>query len=175
MRTAEEAMGRVFGLDSSGWARHANPWSVYTRIPAPVLLAAAVWTREWIGWWSLAPVALVCLWIGVNPRAFPPPADLRAWASRSVLGENFWSARSTTPVPERHRVAPLVLSALSAAGLPFIVWGLIAAEPWILATGLVTQTTGKLWFLDRMVWLHDDMTALGHTPPAVADRKPARS
>jgi hypothetical protein len=26
---------------------------VYTRIPIPVLLVAAVWSRQWIGWWCL--------------------------------------------------------------------------------------------------------------------------
>ena len=158
MATLEDKMGRAFGLDGAGWARHANPWSVYTRIPIPVLLAAAVWTREWIGWWSLAPVAAVCVWIAVNPRAFPPPAGLNAWASRSVLGETHWSARRSTAIPARHRTAPIILTAINTAGLPFIVWGLVAADFWILAFGLAVQTAGKLWFLDRMVWLYDDMT-----------------
>jgi hypothetical protein len=36
------------------------------------------------------------------------------------------------------------------------------ANPW---SGLAIQSAGKLWFLDRMVWLHDDMVALGYTPP----------
>lgn len=165
MATIEDRMGRTFGLDAAGWARHANPWSVYTRIPVPVLLAGAVWTREWIDWWCLALVAVVCVWAAVNPRAFPPPADLDAWASRAVLGETFWNDRAATPVPRRHRVAPFVLTALNTAGLPLIVWGLVAADVWILVTGLVVQSAGKLWFLDRMVWLHDDMVALGHTPP----------
>ena len=108
---------------------------------------------------------MVCIWVVVNPRAFPPPADMRSWASRSVLGETFWTDRRATPVPARHRLAPFVLTLLSAAGLPFIVVGLVLPDGWVLATGLVLQMTGKLWFLDRMVWLHDDMAAMGHTPP----------
>lgn len=162
--TIEDRMGQVFGLDSAGWARHANPWSVYTRIPTVALLATAVWTRQWIGWWCLMPVAAVCLWIAVNPRAFPPPADLTAWASRSVLGETYWSARKSTPIPARHRVIPAVLTVVNTAGLLFIVWGLVASDLWILLFGLAVQTAGKLWFLDRMVWLQDDMAALGFTP-----------
>ena len=170
MTAVNDRMGRAFGLDAAGWARHANPWSVYTRIPVPVLLAAAVWTREWLGWWCLLPVAAVCVWAAVNPRAFPPPADLDAWASRGVLGETFWNDRKATPVPVRHRVAPSVLIAVNTAGLPLIVWGLVAPDFWILATGLVVQSAGKLWFIDRMVWLYDDMVALGHTPPPLRER-----
>jgi len=170
MDTIEDRMGRAFGLDAAGWARHANPWSVYTRIPVPVLLAAAVWTHEWIGWWCLIPVVAVGVWAAVNPRAFPPPADLDAWASRGVLGETFWSARKVTPIPRTYRVAPVVLTALNTAGLPFIIWGLVAADLWILAIGLVIQSAGKLWFIDRMVWLHDDMVTLGHTPPPLQNR-----
>jgi len=78
--TMQAKAAGLFGLDSDGWARHANPWSVYTRIPIPVLLAGAVWTRTWIGRRSLVPVALVCVWTVVNPRAFPPPRSLDRWA-----------------------------------------------------------------------------------------------
>jgi hypothetical protein len=169
MATIETRMSKAFGLDDAGWSRHANPWSVYTRIPVPPLLAGAVWTREWIGWWCLIPVAIVVVWTKMNPTAFPPPANLDAWASRSVLGETFWSDRKNTPIPERHRRAPIVLIILNTIGLPFIVWGLVVADPWILALGLVVQSTGKLWFIDRMVWLYDDMTALGHVAPPLAE------
>jgi hypothetical protein len=58
-----------------------------------------------------------------------------------------------------------VLTVINRAGLPLIVWGLVVNDIWILITGLVIQSAGKLWFLDRMVWLHDDMVALGHAPP----------
>jgi hypothetical protein len=34
---------KAFGLsDADAWRRHANPWSVYTRIPVPLLLTAAI-------------------------------------------------------------------------------------------------------------------------------------
>jgi hypothetical protein len=79
MTTINDRMSHAFGLDATGWTGHANPWSVYTRIPVPVLFAAAVWAREWLGWWCLLSVAAVCLWAAVNPRAFPPPADLDSW------------------------------------------------------------------------------------------------
>jgi hypothetical protein len=151
-------LATAFGLTGAdAWRRHANPWSVYTRIPIPVLLTGAIWTRAWIGWWSLVPVAAVVVWTMINPRVFAPPRSMDSWASRSVLGEKYWSARKDSPIGERHRVAPIVLSAISAAGVPFWAWGLIVLEVWITAFGLAVQMFGKLWFLDRMALLYDDV------------------
>jgi uncharacterized protein DUF6653 len=160
----EARAAELFGLDGDGWARHANPWSVYTRIPIPVLLCAAVWSRARIGRWSLVPVALVCGWTVVNPRAFPPPRSLDHWASRAVLGETVWAARKEVPVPPRHRVAPNVLAGVSALGVPFVVRGLVVRDGWLVAFGLAVQLGAKLWFLDRMVLLADDAAAAGPTP-----------
>jgi Family of unknown function (DUF6653) len=155
--TGQSRLTKAFGLTGAdAWRRHANPWSVYTRIPIPLLLTAAIWTRAWIGWWSLIPVAAVLFWTMINPRVFPPPRSVDSWASRSVLGEKYWSARKEAPIPERHRAAPLVLSVISAAGVPFWVWGLIALDPWITAFGLAVQMLGKLWFLDRMALLYHE-------------------
>ena len=154
----QSRLTKAFGLTGTeAWRRHANPWSVYTRIPIPFLLTAAIWSRALIGWWALLPVAAVALWTMINPRVFPPPPSIDTWATRSVLGERYWSARKDSPIPERHRIAPVVLGAISAAGVPFWVWGLIVLDPWITGLGLAVQTLGKLWFLDRMALLYDDM------------------
>ena len=158
MTSMEQRMARTFGLEGAAWHRHANPWSVYTRIPGLAAVVAAIWTSAWIGWWSLILVGVVCLWLAVNPRVFAPPPSMDHWASKAVLGETYWANRKQVPVPARHRVAPNVLTAINALGLPFIVWGLIAHELWIVMFGLVVQTAGKLWFLDRMALLYDDMT-----------------
>ena len=156
--TGRNRTTKAFGLTGAdAWRRHANPWSVYTRIPIPLLLTAAIWSRTWIGWWSLLPVAAVAVWTMVNPRVFPPAQAITSWASRAVLGEEFWTARKEAPIPERHTVAPLVLSAISAAGVPFWVWGLIVLDPWITAFGVAVQMLGKLWFLDRMALLYDEV------------------
>jgi hypothetical protein len=165
----ESGLAKAFGLQSdAAWRRHANPWSVYTRIPIPVLLVIAIWSRVWIGWWALVPIAACLMWTVLNPRVFPPPHTLDHWASRSVMGETLWANRRSVPVPPRHRRAPLVLAVLSATGLPFLVWGLIALAPWITLVGLVLQTTGKLWFLDRMALLYDDAGEF-RPPPAEQD------
>ena len=159
MATMETKMAAVFGLSGDAWTRHANPWSVYTRIPIPAMLTAAIWTYAWIGWWSLVPVAAVCLWAAVNPRVFPPPTSFDHWASKAVLGETHWAGRKEQPIPPRHRTAPSVLIVINTLGLPFIAWGLVELNPWMALFGLAVHMAGKNWFLDRMALLYDDMTS----------------
>src|SRR5919112_1841935 len=131
MAALEKSMAKAFGLDGGAWLRHANPWSVYTRIPGPAALVAAIWTYAWIGWWCLVPVGVVCGWLAINTRVFTAPRSMDHWASRAVLGETFWVNRKDVPVPARHRVAPHVLMAMNGLGLPFIAWGLITLDVWI--------------------------------------------
>jgi hypothetical protein len=154
-------MAKAFGLEGDGWQRHANPWSVYTRIPIPALLAAAIWTRTRIGWRSLVPVGLVCAWAAINPRAFPPPRSLDHWASKAVLGETYWANRKDAPVPSRHRVAPNVLVMINTLGVPFVARGLVVRDGWMVLFGLAVHMAGKNWFLDRMAILYDDVAPAG--------------
>ena len=93
-----------------------------------------------------------------EPTSVSRPPVAGQLASRAVLGEDVWARRKESPVPARHRVAPLVLGVVSAAGVPFLVWGLIVLDPWITVFGLAVQTTGKLWFIDRMALLYDDVS-----------------
>jgi hypothetical protein len=86
------------------------------------------------------------------------------------MGETLWAKRKSTPLPPRHRTAPLVLGLVSAAGLPFLVWGLVVLDPWITLFGLAVQMTGKLWFLDRMALLYDDVSSAAVPVPPRTDR-----
>jgi hypothetical protein len=80
-------IARLFRMDDEGWRRHANPWSVYTRFAAIPALILAVWSRTWIGWWSLLPIAGVVLWLFINPHLFPPVSSNHSWATRGIYGE----------------------------------------------------------------------------------------
>jgi hypothetical protein len=56
--------------------KHANPWSVWTQFAAIPAFELAVSSREWIGWWSLAGVALVVVWLWLNVHRSPSsPGD----------------------------------------------------------------------------------------------------
>lgn len=94
-----------------------------------------------------------------DPRVFPPARSIDTWASRGVLGEEYWSAHRRNPISAHHRVAPIVLGVMSAAGVPFWAWGLIVLDPWITAFGLAVQMLCKVWFIDRMALLYDDVRA----------------
>jgi hypothetical protein len=157
----DAAMAKAFGLEGDAWQRHANPWSVYTRIPIPPLLAAAIWSRSRLGRRSLIPVAVLCAWTVINPRAFPPPRSMDHWASRGVLGETLWAQRKEIAIPPRHRVAPNVLKAISALGVPFIARGLVVRDGWMVMFGLAVESAGKIWFIDRMALLYDDVVSSG--------------
>ncbi|WP_270938276.1 DUF6653 family protein [Falsiroseomonas oryzae] len=170
--TIEARIARAHRMDDAAWARHANPWSVWTRVPILPLLALAVWSREWIGWWALVPVLLLLAWTWVNPRVFPPPSSLENWGSRAVLGERLWLTRDSVPVPPRHRVLPKALNALAAAGGVLLCVGLAWLLPWATLTGLAVALLAKMWYLDRMTWIvadmADDPRLVAWTAPAAA-------
>jgi hypothetical protein len=153
----DRAVSAAFGMTDEVWRRHANPWSVWTRVPLIPLMALAVWSRVWIGGWALVPFASLVIWTWLNPRIFPPPASTRNWASKGVLGERVWLARDRHPIPDHHRRATILLSVLIFLGTPLLIWGLYALAIWPTLLGAVIIVLCKLWFVDRMVWLYEDM------------------
>lgn len=157
MVTIEKKLGAAFGLDQATWMRHANPWSVWTRNTVLPLLVLAVWSRIWLGWWSLIPVAGAVIWTWLNPRIFPAPPSTNNWASKAVFGERVWLNRNEVPVPVHHRTVPNVLSSVSAIGAVFVIWGVGSLALWPTLFGAALIYLSKLWFLDRMVWLYEDM------------------
>ena len=147
------AAERLMGMDDAVWRRHANVWSVWTRIPIGPLLVLAIYARAWIGWWCLLPIALLLLWNWLNPRVFPAPKRLDSWAARGVMGERLFLARKQRPIPRHHLVAAWTTTAIALAGLPITDFGLWVLNPWATALGAVFMFLGKLWFVDHMVWL----------------------
>jgi hypothetical protein len=90
---------RMMGMNDATWARHSNPLSGWSRVSALPLLALVIWSRVWLGWYSLLLIAVVVLWIWLNPRLFSPPKSDNEWMTQGVLGERIWLARATQPTP----------------------------------------------------------------------------
>jgi hypothetical protein len=159
--TSERRIARLFGLQGDSWQRHANPLSVWTRFAVLPLLALAVWGRDWIGWWSLAAVALVLVFMVVNPLLFGEPRSTRNWASEAVFGEHIWSDRDTVEIPVQFRSSrvPAVTTALQLGGVALLAYGLVELDLLTVLAGLVLAQTAKGWYLDRMVLLFEDMKA----------------
>lgn len=161
----------AFAMTDEVWARHANPWSGWTRFPILPLIALAIWARAWIGGWCLVPIVGLIVWAYVNPRAFPPPADPSGWMSRAVFGERILLNAQAVPIPSHHARATQVLTLLPILGLVPLVYGLWVFDLWAVIAGLVLTIGPKMWFLDRMVWLYDDM-APNHAEYAAWTKKP---
>ena len=149
---------RVMAMDDAAWARHAHPFSVYSRFAVLPLLALAIWSRVWLGVWALGPVVLVLVFTFLNPRLCPPvEGPPEGWAGKGTAGERLWLARRERAVPARHVVPCHLLSGVAVLGLVVCAVALWRLDAGLLLAGLALAMGGKAWFVDRMVWLYEDM------------------
>src|SRR5215204_3136475 len=140
--TLEHRVAKLFGLEGDKWMRHANPWSVGTRFAVLPMLALSVWSRDWIGWWSLVPVTLSVVFLIVNPLLFPPPRSTRNWASKGVFGERVYANRKSVEIPPQFRSrVPTVANTLSGLGMLLLTYGLVVLDPVAVAAALFLQQT----------------------------------
>jgi len=124
------------------FARHANPWSAWTRWASTPLVLVPIWTRRWTH------AALVAFWLAVNPVIFGKPRDQRAWSTRAMLGEELWITR-------RPRDAAMAVSAVTSA---VALGAMIAARrrrliPAVMATAAQMALTLVYW--EQMVRYFD--------------------
>jgi Family of unknown function (DUF6653) len=157
-RTADSRVAQLFGLMGEHWMRHANPISVWTRFTVLSLLALSIWSRDWIGWFSLIPVVLSLVWMMLNPLLFPRPRSTKNWASKGVFGERIYADRNAVEIPKQFKSrVPDVANALAAIGLILLAYGLITLRVLPVVAGVFIANLAKLWYLDRMVLLFEDM------------------
>ena len=156
------AAERLMTMDDRTWDRHANPWSVATRFTCAPLLVLAIWSRDWIGWWALLAFAVAAFWTWYNPRAFSPPSTFDTWAGRGTRGERLYLNRANVAIPVHHAQAATALTVASGVAALVMVYGLIWLDPWATVAGTILSMAFKAWFVDRMAWLYDEMTAQGH-------------
>ncbi len=155
--TIEKVIAKVFSMSDEVWERHANPLSVWTRYSVLPILVFAFWSRVWLGWSSVVCVAVALFWVWLNPRLFQKPKSTNNWASKAVMGERVWLNRKEVGVPEHHKMFPNILSIVAAVGMAFCIYGVVRLYVWPTIFGIALAYLGKSWFLDRMVWLYEDM------------------
>lgn len=144
---------RRFGMSDEVWRRHANPWSVWTRFAAIPALILAIWSRVWLGWYALVPVALVAVWLWLNPRVFAPVEPV-SWAAKGIYGERLW-VHDAERIPARDRVLLRWLAIPGLVGFPLLAWGLYALKVWPTLGGAAIIVIGQLWRIDRMGRIYD--------------------
>ena len=144
-------------MTEESWARHSNPVSVYSRFSCLPLLSISIWLRSYIGYYCLIPIAFSLFWIWYNPRAFRAPSSTNNWASKGTFGERIFLMKESVTIPGHHLKMANILSWLSGLGLPVLIYGLFASDLWIITFGNFLVVFPKAWFVDRMVWIYEDM------------------
>ncbi len=153
----EKQIAQIFNLKGDNWLKHVNPLSVWTRFSTLPFLVLAIWSRVWINWYCLIPITILIVWLIINPTLFKKPKKLDNWASKSVLGERYWSERKKNEVPKHHNTPILILTILQTISGIILIIGLWKLEISLTIMGTITVYLTKMWFLDRMVWVYEDM------------------
>jgi hypothetical protein len=131
-------MSRLALVRRTAFARHANPWSAWTRWTTTPLVLVPVWTRR------RSHAALIGAWLAVNPILFPKVADERNWATRAMLGEELW-------ITSRPKDAATALSVVTSVAAVIV---LVAAHRHRLvpaAAGSAVQMALTLVYWEQMV------------------------
>lgn len=129
---------KVARLRRAVFARHANPWSAWTRWASTPLVLLPVWTRRW------SHAAVMGTWMTLNPVVFREPADDRAWASRALLGEELW-------LIDRPRDAALGVNAAATTAWGIAVLAARRHRPVSAATATAVQMALLLVYWELMV------------------------
>jgi hypothetical protein len=145
----------LFRMTDEAWQRHANPWSVWTRFAAIPAFILAVWSRAWIGWWALVPIAVVVVWLWLNPRAFPAVTEPRSWAAKGIYGEKLWLAQRRN-LPAGYRPVLRFLGVVGGAGFVLLLVGLVTLLVWPTVFGASLIILAQLWRIDRLGRLYDE-------------------
>jgi len=152
----DKFISRLFLPDDDSWLRHANPWSIWTRFATLPFIILAFWSRVWIGWYCVIPVAILIFWVWINPTLFGKPTRYDSWGSKAVLGERMLMKRKETPISNSHRKAVVILNTLQMIGVVILIYGVWQLNVSVTLHGTTFVYLSKMWFLDRMVWLYED-------------------
>lgn len=149
---------QFFRMDDRTWDRHASGLNVWTRFATLPFLFLAGWSHVWIGPWGAgAAVSAVALWLWVNPRLFPLPVRTDTWHAKATFGERVWVNRARVPIPVSHARNAQSLTILTVLGFLSGFYGALANHFWIMLAGALATYVGKVWFLNAMVLLYQDM------------------
>jgi hypothetical protein len=134
-------------IEATMWARHENPWSGWTRVPAGPALVLAVYLR------SKRLLAVVLGWVVVNPFVFSPPdEDIGSWMTRGVRAERWWLDRGNGTMGLGW---PNALNVAGAVAFLAALVGAIARRPRETAVATVLASTLKFAWIEAIARHYD--------------------
>ncbi|OUR95490.1 hypothetical protein A9Q84_16795 [Halobacteriovorax marinus] len=155
-----KTLQKIFYMTDEVWDKHSNPWSVWTRFATLPFVIAAFWSIHYVGKFSVIPIFTSIVWLWLNPRLFSKPTFQTSWASKAVLGEKVWINEDSDKFKAKHSLVLKFTTLISFSGLANLVWGVVNQDIHMTILGTIILYIGKMWFLDRMVWIYDDYSAL---------------
>lgn len=74
------------------------------------------------------------------------------------MGERVYLNRDKVEIPAIH-TSPIysILNSISFMGMLLAIWATITYSIWGAIMGVILAYLGKSWYLDRMVWLFEQM------------------
>lgn len=148
-------------MDDVAWQRHSSPISVYSRFSILPLFTAALAMREYLGWWTLVVLLVISLWTWLNPRLFSAPKTTNNWASMGTFGERIYlNRKNESIIPQHHLIVCKIIIFLQLFGVPFWLYGLYFMDFLLIILSTFWLMFTKTWFVDRMVWLFQDVKDL---------------
>jgi hypothetical protein len=133
-------------LSDKVWARHANPWSGWSRVAIIPVLGLGLYLHSY---WILGAAVL---WAILNPFVFPVPKSVDNWMSKGVLGEQLYFRDGK----RLKKDLPTLLNLCSApAFAAFLYFGWQQQLVPMILAALLSMVL-KFWFVDRMVRLYEE-------------------
>jgi len=126
------------------WARHANPWSGWSRTATLPALLYAVYHRQWR---LLAATVVFTL---LNPVLFSPPEDADAWMTKVVLAERRWRETGDDLGPLK------ALNIANALATLYALWAAYRCNVGGATVGGSLAMTLKLAFVAALVRRYED-------------------
>ncbi|WP_254824445.1 DUF6653 family protein [Haloglomus halophilum] len=134
-------------IEATMWARHENPWSGWTRVPAGPALVLAVYLR------SKRLLAAVLAWTAINPFVFSPPdEDIESWMTRGVRAERWWLGRGNGTMGLGW---PNALNVAGAVAFVAALVGAVARRPRETAVAAVLASALKFAWIEAIARHYD--------------------
>lgn len=144
------------------WAHRSHPASFWLRLVLLLAFGATLWLRERFDPGFLVVLLALVILAWVSERAFPVPADAKAWATRATWGERLLGSKRPLH-GGASRGLLRTLAVVGSLGTIVMVSGAIVFDPVVTLVGVVVMLVAKLAYFDRLARAYDATAAVDAT------------